>query len=159
MNRQEMTVWQAFSAGEAFLMVNKDLLKKAGAQEAIYLSNLVDKMLYFIRREMDDDGWFYYTHEQQMQDVCIKSERTLRRVKNIWKNRGVVETKMQGCPAREYYRLDLKNLEDFLYSEDPDDPDGTDGESSRCRCESRTRFRRGSPAGRCSCRSRRWRPR
>ena len=99
-------------SSDSFLMVNKKLLSAFGPNNAIFISNLLDQLKFFVKKGIIDsyDSWFYLTHSQQLSQTNIRNESTLRRCKKEFKELGVLKTKMQGQPAKEVYRIDIALL-------------------------------------------------
>lgn len=108
-NETLMLGLEAFRS-DAHLQVNKRLLKIFGLELAVYISNLCDKQHYFMERELlTEDGGFFLTHEQQM-DQTGMSEHQLRKCKKKLKELEVLTTQMRGIPPKEFYFLDLEKL-------------------------------------------------
>ena len=97
-------------SSEAYLVVNKSLLKKYGPDKAIFISNLVDKLRYFLRSgQCSSDGWFFQLHKTQIETLNI-SEYAIREYKKFFQKEGILKTRNVGCPAKQYYALDLERL-------------------------------------------------
>jgi hypothetical protein len=95
-------------SSKAHFNINKSLLKRFGPEVAIYLTNLIDKLSYFAKRKMlKEDGSFFLTHKQQMEQTGIQSEHLLRKAKNVLKEEGILTTRMIGIPSKEFYNLNL----------------------------------------------------
>jgi hypothetical protein len=100
---------EVFSS-EAYLTVNKKLLKYFGPEVAIYLSNLIDRHKYFKNRDaLFDNSWFYTTHEQQTDQTGLSLTK-LRSCKSVLKEKNVLRTKLQGSPPKEWYHLNFNIL-------------------------------------------------
>jgi hypothetical protein len=101
-------------SSEAFLVVNKRLLKKVGPLRAIFICNLIDKYKYFLERNMlQEDGSFFLTYEDQMEQTGM-SEYQLRSFKNYFIDKEILKTIKKGIPAKEFYFLDLNRLLQFF---------------------------------------------
>ncbi len=96
-------------SSDSYLTVNKRLLNHYGPEVAVFLSNLVDKYLYFQHNNKLTDDWFFLIHKQQMEQTGL-TETKLRRCKEILRNDRIIRTKMVGRPAKEKYKLELQNL-------------------------------------------------
>jgi hypothetical protein len=103
-------------ANDSYLVVNKHLLKKYGPSKAIFLGNLIDKYKFFKERGKSKDGWFFQTHEHQIEATGM-SEWQLRKIKKEFKDESIIETKMEGMPAKEWYKLNLKLLTRILFED------------------------------------------
>jgi hypothetical protein len=94
-----------------FLSINKDLLYVYGAEASIFISNLIDKFLYFHSQgDLLEGVWFFQTHEKQMKQIKHMSERSLRGYKRMFRELGVLEIKMAGIPCKEFYKINIDVL-------------------------------------------------
>ena len=110
---QEIYALELFSS-DAFLTINKQLLKHYGPEVSIFLSNLVDKYKYYKDRDHLKDGdWFYITHENQIEQTGLTLTK-LRACKTILKNDNILEVRLKGIPAKEWYKLNFKELLDII---------------------------------------------
>jgi hypothetical protein len=100
-------------SSDAYLVVNKKLLQHYGPDTAIFLSNLIDKYKYFLDHEKIKDGWFFLLHDQQILDTGLNIGR-IRNCKKQLKEDHILETKMKGQPAKEWYLLNLTPLLSLL---------------------------------------------
>lgn len=96
-------------SSDAFLSINKRLLKFAGPATAIFLSNLIDKYKYFKYHRKDEAGWFFQTHEWQMEATGL-TERSIRKCKKQLIAAKVLTTKWKGVPAKEWYKINVAQL-------------------------------------------------
>lgn len=101
-------------SSQAYLTVNKRLLKHYGPDVAIFLSNLVDKYKYFADKNMlIDNIWFFLLHEQQTEQTGLTITK-IRTCKTLLKEDNILETKLIGIPAKEHYKLNLDLLLDKI---------------------------------------------
>ena len=120
MNKTQLrTRMEAFSSEKGFIRVNERLIEVFGIELAVFLSNLIDKMFYFLDNNMlDEENSFFLRHDEQMKKLRIKDERKLRSMKKHFKELGILETKLKGLPAKEFYTINFdaleKTLEEFL---------------------------------------------
>jgi len=106
---QEQYILELFSS-DAYLTINKRLLRYYGPEVAIFLSNLIDKYKYFLNQDiLLEKHWFYLIHKTQMEETGL-TLTSIRNCKAILKEDGVLETEMKGVPAMEYYKLNLPKL-------------------------------------------------
>lgn len=109
----------------AFWMVNKAIAKEIGIEGALMLSDLLDKQGYFhTRGELDEDGFFFNT------SVDIEANTTLtyhiqKQCLKAMKERGFVETKLKGLPAKLHFKVIEIKILNFLNTGIPliEDPD------------------------------------
>ena len=108
----EFLAIEAFKSS-GFLIVNKTLIQQLGLLPAILLSNYIDKHTYFRKHQPDNDGWFYLTHEQQMEQIGI-GEYSVIKYKNLLKEKGILQTERRGIPAKEWFKIDFQKLMECL---------------------------------------------
>lgn len=108
MGKSSKTSVFRYYANEAYLTINKNLLQLYGPEVAVYLSNLIDKLLYFSSKNLlDGDGGFFLVHKQQMEQTGLKEPR-IRKCKEFLRKEGILKTKRIGIPAKEWYYLSSK---------------------------------------------------
>jgi len=109
-NKRDQIIALELFRSSAFLIVNKNLLKAWGPAKTVFLENLIDKYKYWVdRRMIQPDGSFFLTHEDQCKQTGL-GEHQVRECKRELINMGVLQTKMKGLPAKEYYRIDFSKL-------------------------------------------------
>ncbi len=95
---------------DAFLAINKKLIKVLGLEKALFISNLIDKYKYFQKREMlTEDGAFYNTHEDQIYEIGL-TEYQIRKCKKELIKMGILKTEKRGVPAKEFYFINFQLL-------------------------------------------------
>ena len=107
-SRIEFLAIEAFKS-TGYLIVNKTLIKQFGLLPAILLSNYIDKHIYFREKFPDNDGWFFLTHENQMNQLGM-AEYSIRKYKTYLKDKGIIKTTQKGIPAKEWYKIDFQKL-------------------------------------------------
>lgn len=111
---------------DAFLVINKKVLKCFGLKKAMFLCNLVDKYRYFIKHNLlDKQGGFYLTHEQQTEQTGM-SENELRECKRGLLRLGVIRVERKGIPAKEFYYINLQKLMEETNRSSPQESRGLD---------------------------------
>ena len=110
-NKQSISNRHAFESlsSTGYLVVHKRLLQTYGPEAAIFIANLIDKYLYFEDREMLEDGWFFNTHENQIQETGM-TEHAIRKCKTRFRGLEIIKTKWAGVPAKEWYKIDINAL-------------------------------------------------
>ena len=95
---------------DAFLAINKKLIRVLGLEKALFISNLIDKYKYFYDREMlTEDGGFYNTHEDQIYETGL-TEYQIRKCKKELIEMGILKTEKRGVPAKEFYFINFQLL-------------------------------------------------
>jgi len=122
-NKIELLATEAFRSN-GFLVLNKTAIKQLGLIATVALSNYIDKYLYFKKKEPENEGWFYLTHEQQSNQIGLE-EYSVKGAKNILIQKGILITKRRGIPAKEWFMIDFERLSDF-FGQDPTISGGQD---------------------------------
>lgn len=102
-----------YLSGQSFISVDKRMIKAFEPNVALFLINLMDFRSYLKSKELTEDDWFFCTHEQQQVHVNL-SEKQIRLSKSILKSFNILQTKMKGVPAKEWYFIDIQELYYYL---------------------------------------------
>lgn len=113
-NLIKILTFEAFKS-EGYLTVNKSLIKVMGLVPAVLLSNYIDKHLYFEKKYPDNDGWFYLTHEQQIDQLNI-GETVIRKYKHYLVKQGILTIKRRGVPSKEWLKIHIEKLNELVLS-------------------------------------------
>ena len=101
-------------SSEPHLRLYKPLLKLYGPEAAVFLSNLIDKYCYFKSKELlEEDDWFFLTYEQQTEQTGMSSY-VLRRCKSTLQEAGILKSRKQGMPRKEWYYIDASRIAEIL---------------------------------------------
>jgi len=87
----------------AFLVLNKELARQVGLKEAVLLADLISKEEYFIANGMTD-GWFFNTEANIEKDTTLTPYQQ-RRCLKVLKDKGLIEVKRKGIPAKQYFKI------------------------------------------------------
>ena len=87
----------------AFLVLNKELARQVGLKEAVLLADLISKEEYFIANGMTD-GWFFNTESNIEKDTTLTAYQQRRCLKAL-KDKGLIEVKRKGIPAKQYFKI------------------------------------------------------
>ena len=108
LQKQQMALEMISS--DAYLTINKKILKRFGPETAVFLSNLADKFKYFKENgKLTQDNAFFLTYEEQSQQTGM-SEHQLRKCKKTLVEKGILWTEKRGVPAKEFYWIDFELL-------------------------------------------------
>lgn len=80
---------------------------------SILLGNLISKDSYFEKHNSDYKGWFFNTVEQIEKDTAC-SERTQRRIFELFKSLNLVDIKLKGLPAKRYFKINYYALKALI---------------------------------------------
>lgn len=92
-------------ASSSFVVVNKQLVKELGLEEALMLGELASEYSYWLdREELTDDGYFYSTVEN-VEDNTGLSDYKQRKALNSLKQKGLVDVDLRGLPAKRFVKI------------------------------------------------------
>ena len=96
-----------------YFIVNKELIKALGTEEAIVLGELISERDYWDDREQLEDDWFYSTVENIENEIGYNEYKQRKILKSL-ESKGVLEVKVKGMPAKRYIRINEENLLSLL---------------------------------------------
>jgi hypothetical protein len=108
----ESLVIQAIST-ESHFPISKILIKHLGLTSAAVLCSYIDKYKYYKSKFPENKGWFFFTHEQQMETFGV-GDFSIRKTMSDLRNKGIIKTKMIGLPAKEWISLDFNKISEYL---------------------------------------------
>lgn len=100
-------------ASNNYIVVNKQLARAFGLEEALILGELASEMEYWQQRGELKDGYFYSTIEN-VKDSTTLSDKRQRSALNTLKDAGIIDVKLAGLPAKRYIRINEKLLATIL---------------------------------------------
>lgn len=100
-------------ANKNYIVVNKDLMRTLGIEEAILLSELAGRYEYFKKQYALEDGWFYSTVENIEKNTTLSQYKQKKALDNL-KKLGIVGVQKKGLPARRFIKINEKNLCDTI---------------------------------------------
>lgn len=104
-------------ASNNYIVVNKQLARAFGLEEALILGELASEMEYWQQRGELKDGYFYSTIEN-VKDSTTLSDKRQRSALNTLKDAGIVDVKLAGLPAKRYIKINEKQLAAILLNSD-----------------------------------------
>lgn len=88
-----------------YIIVNKDLIKMLGLNEAVILGELCSEYTYWeSTNQLDSNGYFYSTRENIESDTGINAHFQRIAMKNL-EDKGILLSKKMGIPCKKYYKL------------------------------------------------------
>ena len=96
-------------SSSAFLIVNKKLAFILGLKTTVYLADLISKEEYFKTNGLLIDRWFFNTAKNIQEDTTL-SPHEQRNALKLLKEHNIVETKIQGIPAKTHFRINDNEL-------------------------------------------------
>lgn len=100
-------------ASNNYIVVNKQLARAFGLEEAIMLGELASEMEYWQQRGELQGGFFYSTIEN-VKDSTTLSDKRQRSALTTLKEAGIIDVKLAGLPAKRYIRINEKQLAQIL---------------------------------------------
>lgn len=95
------------------LIVNRKVIKLLGAEEAIFLGELIAKYsLWEERDDLDKDGFFYCTENKIKELTSWGWEKQNRILKKLEDNK-IIEKVNRGLPLKRYVRLNISKIIDL----------------------------------------------
>lgn len=91
----------------AFWIVNKSIAKEVGLDAALLLSDLVTKQEYF------NEEWFFNTADNIEEDTTLSPHQQRKAIK-VLIDKGFIETKLKGLPAKQHFKIINSKLLNFL---------------------------------------------
>lgn len=99
-----------------YLIINKDLMRILGIDESILLGELAGEYDSWLKKGMLKNGYFYSTIDNVEKNTTLskyKQNQALNKLKTL----GIVETKLQGIPAKRYIKINEERIEQVIEDE------------------------------------------
>lgn len=103
------------------LIINKDLIKTFGIKEAIFISNLIDKFLYFYEQNnLIEEEYFSYPFCEQINQTWL-TKYSIKKCESYFQKLGILEMKIRTfpLPRKELYKINIallsKQVEEALH--------------------------------------------
>jgi hypothetical protein len=91
--------------GQANIMVNKNLARVIGLQEAVMYCELLSKSKYFTEKnQLTEDDYFYNTAEDLLDSTALSRYQQTSCINTLVKI-GLIETKLMGLPSKKYFKI------------------------------------------------------
>ncbi len=101
-------------ASRNYIILNKGMAKILGINASILLGELCSEYEYWKSHGQLEDDYFYSTIDNIEENTTL-SKNTQTTALNILKKKGLIETKVMGLPAKRYFKINQKKLEEMLY--------------------------------------------
>lgn len=96
-----------------FITLNKNLIKAIGLEEAIILGELVSEYDYWSSQKALEDGYFYSTIENIEKHTTLSVHKQRKALNNL-KEKGIIDIKVKGIPAKRYIKIIEKQVYELL---------------------------------------------
>ena len=103
-----MGILQLISS-QNFIVVNKELIKILGLEEAILIGELASECDYWERQDKLENGYFYSTLENVEENTTLTAFKQ-RKALNKLKELKLVEVSLRGIPAKRYVKINEEQV-------------------------------------------------
>lgn len=100
-------------ANDNYIIVNRDLAKELGLEEAIIFGELASEYNYYEKNNQLEDGYFYSTIDN-IEDNTTLSEYKQRKALNNLKDIGLIDITIKGIPAKRYIKINEEQVEELF---------------------------------------------
>lgn len=102
-----------FLANDNYIIVNKDLIRKIGLNEAVLIGELASEYKSWRKKEKLVDDMFYSTIENIEENTGLNEYHQRKIINNLIKL-DLIECKVKGMPATRYIKLKQENIAKML---------------------------------------------
>ncbi|MCQ2382904.1 MAG: hypothetical protein MJ060_03690 [Clostridia bacterium] len=99
-----------------YIIVNKELAKKIGLDEAIMLGELCNESIYWEERNLLEDGYFYSTIENIENSITFNPKKQKRVLDHLIEIK-LIAVKLKGVPAKRYIKILVDGLSQFVQND------------------------------------------
>lgn len=100
-------------ANDNYIIVNKDLIRKIGLNEAVLIGELASEYKSWRKKEKLVDDMFYSTIENIEENTGLNEYHQRKIINNLIKL-DLIECKVKGIPATRYIKLKQENIAKIL---------------------------------------------
>lgn len=100
-------------ANDNYIIVNKDLIRKIGLNEAVLIGELASEYKSWRKKEKLVDDMFYSTIENIEENTGLNEYHQRKIINNLIKL-DLIECKVKGMPATRYIKLKQENIAKIL---------------------------------------------
>lgn len=87
------------------IIINKNLARNIGVDQAIVYSELISKYIYFDEKNMlTEDGFFFVTVEDLQHSTTLSKYQQSKAIKKL-EELGLIKYQNRGIPPRRYFKL------------------------------------------------------
>lgn len=100
--------------GGPFWQLNKKMVQTLGINCAFWISDIFSKYEMYDREgKLDDEGFFYNVQNKIADETTLSPKQQTAIIKKLHKI-GILKVKKAGLPARNYYKINIAKLANFL---------------------------------------------
>lgn len=97
-------------ANDNYIIVNKELIKMYGLEEAILIGELCSEYEYWFKKEIVEDGYFYSTIENVEERTTLSAFKQRKILKKLKDEFGILDYTLKGIPAKRYIKLNEEKI-------------------------------------------------
>lgn len=112
-----MNMMMSLLSNSGYIVVNKEIIKKLGLNEAIMLGELCSEYSYWEKFQKLDDGYFFSTRENIEENTGMSAylqRESLKKLVNV----GIVLEKLKGMPQQKWYSFDMERLYEVIMDDE-----------------------------------------
>ena len=96
-----------YIATDGYIIVNKEIARCLGLEEAVLLGELSAKYNYWEDRNLlDEEGFFFATAEDIEHETGLSAYKQRTAFKNL-ESKNIIETKFKGVPPKKYFKINV----------------------------------------------------
>lgn len=108
-----MSILMSILSSDAYIILNKYVMKAIGLHEAILLGELCSEYIYWCKEEKLQDGYFFSTRENIEKETTLSPHQQRQALKNLV-NFGFIEVTEKDMPKKTYYKVIEEKVYEFL---------------------------------------------
>ena len=97
-------------AADNFIVINRDLIKILGLKGAVLFGEFCSEQNYYNKKENSEECLWFFSTQENIQDKTGLSPYEQRETIKLLIEKGLIETKKQGIPCKNYYRVCLEQV-------------------------------------------------
>lgn len=108
-----MSILMSILSSDAYIILNKYVMKAIGLYEAILLGELCSEYIYWCKEDKLQDGYFFSTRENIEKETTLSPHQQRQALKNLV-NFGFIEVTEKDMPKKTYYKVIEEKVYEFL---------------------------------------------
>lgn len=108
-----MSILMSILSSDAYIILNKYVMKAIGLHEAILLGELCSEYIYWCKEDKLQDGYFFSTRENIEKETTLSPHQQRQALKNLV-NFGFIEVTEKDMPKKTYYKVIEEKVYEFL---------------------------------------------
>lgn len=108
-----MSILMSILSSDAYIILNKYVMKAIGLHEAILLGELCSEYIYWCKEDKLQDGYFFSTRENIEKETTLSPHQQRQALKNLV-NFGFIEVTEKDMPKKTYYKVIEERVYEFL---------------------------------------------